>query len=404
MARIGKRGEFSMGNALVVHGGAPTAVINSSLYGVVEEAKRQKGIGKLYAAIGGSGGILKEEFLDLKTIGEEKLKLLLETPASAIGTSRDALKEDDYKKIVDVIKKYEIRYVFFNGGNGSMDACARIYRTCRENQTDITIIGIPKTMDNDIVITDHAPGFGSAARYMAAVTNEISQDIQALPIHVCIVEAMGRNAGWVTAASALAREAGGGPDLIYLPEIPFDEDAFLRDVKWLYEKKGGVLVVVSEGLRNHEGVSIVPPVMKIGRSVYYGDVGAYLAQMVIQKLGIKARNEKPGLCIRVSMEYQSDVDRKEAVLAGKEAVRAAVSGENGVMVGFRRIPGDEYQIQTVMIPLEEVMMKERSMPRNYINSVGNDVTDDFLEWCRPLIGRPLRRFVSFRGERLLSKE
>ena len=275
------------GNALIVHGGAPTAVLNASLYGAVKEAKKHDCIDKIYAAIGGSGAVIREQFLDMKTVDEQRLELLPFTPASAIGTSRDHLEPEDYRTIARVIEKNDIKYVFFNGSNGSMDACGKVYSACRELGVDVQVVGIPKTIDNDIAVTDHAPGFGSAARYIAATVSEISQDVRALPIHVSVVEAMGRNAGWIAAASALARSGDGdGPDLIYLPERPFIEEEFLADVKALVDKKGGVVVVASEGLTGPDGKPIVEPIFQVGRATYYGDVSAHLANLVIKKLGI----------------------------------------------------------------------------------------------------------------------
>ena len=222
---------MSKGNLLIVHGGAPTAVINASLYGAVTEAKKHPEVDKVLGAIGGSGGVLREDFCELQSVPEQTLRLLLQTPASAIGTSRDPLSPEDYADMAAICKKRGIRWVLFNGGNGSMDACGKLYKACAAAGADVRVVGIPKTVDNDIAVTDHAPGFGSAARYIAAVTSEISQDVRSLPIHVCVIEAMGRNAGWVTAASALARSGNGdGPDLIYLPERPFDEEEFLEKV------------------------------------------------------------------------------------------------------------------------------------------------------------------------------
>ncbi len=381
-------------NVLVVHGGAPTAVINSSLYGVVAEAKKYSNIDKVYAAIGGSKGILDGNFIDLKSIDENRLELLMQTPASAIGTSRYELKQSDYEQMAEIIKCKNIKYVLFNGGNGSMDTCGKIYHALGDS--DINVVGIPKTIDNDISITDHAPGFGSAARYIAETVNEVAQDVKALPIHVCIIEALGRNAGWITAASALARKKeGDAPHLIYLPERPFDEEDFLADVKRLYDQLGGVVVVVSEGLKNKEGKPIVPPIFQVGRSVYYGDVSSHLSNLVIKHLGIKARSEKPGICGRASIAFQSPVDRDEAVLAGRTAMRAAYEGNTGVMVGFERVPGEEYRIKTVLIPISEVMLHEKIMPGNFISERGNDVTHEFLDWCKPLLGLDLKEFVSF---------
>ncbi|MDE7014958.1 MAG: diphosphate--fructose-6-phosphate 1-phosphotransferase, partial [Kineothrix sp.] len=287
--------------------------------------------------------------------------------------------------------------VLFNGGNGSMDTCGKVSQACQGD--GIYVVGIPKTMDNDLSMIDHAPGFPSAAKYIATVTKEVGADVKSLPIHVCVIEAMGRNAGWITAASALARKKpGDAPHLIYLPERNFNEKEFLEDVKRLYDELGGVVVVVSEGLRNEKGESIVPPIFKTERAIYYGDVSAYLAELVIKKLGIKARSEKPGLCGRASMLLQSKVDKEEAILVGREAVRAAVAGHTGVMVGIQRKPGEIYGIETPLIPIEEVMMNERVMPETYINSRGNDITDDFVEWCKPLIDGDLPEMISFKDE------
>lgn len=390
-----------MSNALIVHGGAPTAVINASLYGAVTEARKHPEIEHFYAAIGGSGAVLKEHFLDLFTSSEEELELLLHTPGSAIGTSRDPLETEDYDQMAQVIARHNIRYVFFTGGNGSMDTCGKVYQACCRAGVDVNVVGIPKTIDNDISVTDHAPGFASAARYIAETTAEISQDVRGLPIHVCVIEAMGRNAGWIAAASALARSGDGdGPDLIYLPEVPFDEDAFLAEVERLHREKGGVVVVASEGLRKADGEPIVEPIFQVGRAVYYGDVSAHLANLVIRKLGIKARSEKPGIAGRASAAYQSRLDRDEAVKAGSTAVRAAVEGKNGVMVGFRRLPGEEYRAETILIPIEEVMLHERTMPKEFIAENGHDVTQAFIDWCRPLLGEPVRKYVTFKNKPL----
>ena len=390
-----------MANALIVHGGAPTAVINASLYGAVTEARKHPEIDHFYAAIGGSGAVLKEHFLDLFTASEEELEPLLHTPGSAIGTSRDPLETEDYDQMAQVIARHNIRYVFFTGGNGSMDTCGKVYQACCRAGVDVKVVGIPKTIDNDISVTDHAPGFASAARYIAETTAEISQDVRGLPIHVCVIEAMGRNAGWIAAASALARSGDGdGPDLIYLPEVPFDEDAFLAEVARLHREKGGVVVVASEGLRKADGEPIVEPIFQVGRAVYYGDVSAHLANLVIRKLGIKARSEKPGIAGRASAAYQSRIDREEAVEAGSTAVRAAVEGKNGVMVGFRRLPGAEYRTETILIPIEEVMLHERTMPKEFIADNGHDVTQAFIDWCRPLLGEPVRKYVTFKNRPL----
>ncbi len=383
------------GNMLIAHGGGPTAVINASLYGAIDEAKKDQRIGKIYGALGGTEGILKEDFVDFNDVSQEELELLLTTPASAIGTSRFPLYDEEYGKMIKIFEKYNIKYILFNGGNGSMDTCGQIHK--RVKDLGIKVVGIPKTIDNDISITDHSPGFASAANFIATSVAEVAQDVKSLPIHVCIVEAMGRNAGWIAASSALARKKeGDAPHLIYLPERPFCEEEFLKDVKKLHAEKGGVVVVVSEGLLDQDGKPVAPPIFETERATYFGDTAAHLATLVVSKLGIKARNEKPGILGRTSIGLQSKVDREEAIDAGRAAARAALDGKTGVMVGLKRISNAPYKCETILIPIAEVMMHERTMPDNYINERGNDVTQEFVDWCKPLIGTEIPNYINFR--------
>lgn len=383
-------------NLLIMHGGGPTAVINASLYGVIREAKLHKELDHIYAAKNGTGGLLREELIDLKNIPEEKLVLLLQTPGSAIGTSRDQLEQEEYNRMVEILEKYDIGYVLMNGGNGTMDTCGKLYKTCQHKGLDIKVMGIPKTMDNDIAITDHSPGFGSAAKYIAQSVKEVCADVKGLPIHVVVIEASGRNAGWITAASALADDGDGlGPDLIYLPERPFDEDKYIEDIKKMLEKKSGIVVVASEGLKNADGQPVVEPIFKVGRATYFGDVSAHLANLVIKRLGYKARGEKPGLLGRASIPLQSSIDRDEAELAGKLACEAVLNGTAGKMVAFRRVSTEPYKMEPFLVDIDEVMMYERTMPDEFINEDGNGVTEAFKEWCRPLLGEKLPEMVSF---------
>ncbi|MGN0364795.1 MAG: 6-phosphofructokinase [Suilimivivens sp.] len=383
-------------NILIVHGGGPTAVINASLYGAIKEALKHKEVQHIYGAVNGTGGLLKEQLVELDAVNAEELELLLTTPGSAIGTSRDELEQPEYEKMADILKTKNISCVLFNGGNGTMDTCGKLYQACRRKGFDIRVMGIPKTMDNDIAITDHSPGFGSAARYIAQSVREVCADVKGLPIHVVVVEASGRNAGWITAASALAADNGGpGPDLIYLPERPFDENKYIEDVKQLLTKKSGIVVVASEGLKDQEGKPIVPPIFQVGRSTYFGDVSAHLANLVIQKLGYKARGEKPGLLGRASISLQSPVDREEAILAGELACRAVLEGETGKMVAFRRVSTEPYQMEPFLVDIDQVMLHERTMPDEYINEAGNGVTEAFKEWCRPLAGGDIPPMISF---------
>ena len=386
------------GKLLIVHGGGPTAVINCSLYGAVTEAVRSGRVDGVYAANGGMGGLLREDFIRLDTLPESTLAALLTTPGSAIGTSRDAMEAPEYARAAEVIGKNRFDFLLCNGGNGTMDTCGKIYQACKAAGTPVLVAGIPKTVDNDLAVTDHAPGFASAARYIAGVTREICADVRSLPIHVCVVEAMGRNAGWITAAAALARQdAEIGPDLIYLPERDFDEAAFLRDVEERWKMGRGVVAVVSEGLHGPGGKPLVPPIFQTGRSTYFGDISAHLAQLVIKELGIKARSEKPGLMNRSSICWRSPVDCREAEEAGRAAVQAVLSGQTGVMPAIRRLSSEPYETQLFLAPIREVMLTERTMPAEYINEAGNGVTEAYCAWLRPLLGEPLPVMANLRG-------
>ena len=383
-----------MANLLIVHGGAPTAVMNASLYGVIEESRNSQKIDHVFGAIGGSEAVLKEQFLDLLAYPELETRRLLHTPASSIGTSRFALEEEHYARMAEVLKKNDIRYVLMNGGNGTMDTCGKLNRACKD--AGISVIGVPKTIDNDIAVTDHAPGYASAARFVAAAVSEIACDIEALPIHVSVIETMGRNAGWITAAAALARKGtGDAPHLIYLPERGFHMDWFLEDVERLHRQHGGVVVVCSEGLTNQDGGLLVRPIFTSGRSVYPSYVGMHLANMVTKELGIKSRYEKAGLCERTSIPWQSKTDREEAVAVGRAAVRAALDGKGGIMIGIERISSAPYEARLTEIPVGEVMMYERKIPDHWINDRGNDVTEEFLKWARPLVGDDFGDYLQF---------
>lgn len=384
-------------NLIIMHGGGPTAVINASLYGAIRQAQAAPEVGRVYVALGGTGGFLHEKLRDVTDLTDTQLHGLLSSPASAIGTSRDALEAPEYEAMLPLFEKYGIRYVLMNGGNGTMDTCGKIYARCKEK--DIRVIGIPKTMDNDLAVTDHSPGFGSAARYMAGSVAEVCCDVEGLPIHIVVIEALGRNAGWVTAAASLATDSyAHGPDLIYLPERAFDEEAFLRDVQKLIDTKGHGVVVASEGLHYADGTPIVEPIFTVGRATYFGDVSAHLANLITKKLHYKARAEKPGLLGRASIAWQSDTDREEAERCGRAAVQAAVSGETGKMVALRRLPGAEYKTETFLADIQDVMMTESKMPDAFINAEGNNVTDAYKDWVRPLLGRPLPKLMDLRSE------
>ena len=383
------------GYMLVAHGGGPTPVINSSLLGAVREAKKHPEIETIYGARFGAEGILAGDLIDLGAVPDEKLGLLARTPASAIGSCRRKLTDADYPAVLECFKKFNIRYFFYNGGNDSMDTCNKVYNLAVESGYDLRVIGIPKTIDNDLAVTDHCPGFGSAAKYAAASALEIAQDAAALPIHVVVMEMMGRNAGWITAASALFTDLMPCEHLVYLPETDFNKDEFLAAVKEKWAKGRGLLVTVSEGIHYAGGVPVADSgiVDGFGHKVP-GGAAQTLSDMIMNETGIKSRSEKPGLLGRTSVALMSEIDRDEAELAGATAVKSAVEGQTGYMVGFKTERTPEYKSETILVPLAEVANAEKTFPLEWITPGG--VTDEFRAYCLPLIGEYDTRFVSLR--------
>ena len=384
------------GNMLIAQGGGPTPVINSSLLGAVREAKRHpEAIETIYGARFGAEGILAGDLIDLGAVPAEQLDLLARTPASAIGSCRRKLTDADYPAVLECFKKFNIRYFFYNGGNDSMDTCNKVYNLAVESGYELHVIGIPKTIDNDLAVTDHCPGFGSAAKYAAASALELAQDAAALPIHVVVMEMMGRNAGWITAASALFTKLMPCEHLVYLPETDFNKDEFLAAVKEKWAKGRGLLVTVSEGIHYAGGAPVADSgiVDGFGHKVP-GGAAQTLSDMIMNELGLKSRSEKPGLLGRTSVALMSEVDRDEAELAGATAVRAAVEGETGYMVGFRTEREPEYKSETILVPLAEVANAEKTFPLEWITPGG--VTDEFRSYCLPLIGEYDTRFVNLR--------
>lgn len=382
------------GNLLIAHGGGPTAVINASLKGVIDEAKKYPEIENILGARYGVEGVLNEDFINLGGATQEMVDLLPFSPASAIGSCRRKLTEQDYPVILDIFKRHNIRYFFYNGGNDSMDTCMKI--SAIAGDFDIKVIGIPKTIDNDLEYTDHCPGFGSAARYVAVSTLELYRDVAALPIHVIVMEAMGRNAGWLAAASTLVKnKETDPPHLVYLPEVAFNEEQFVADVKMWNSKVKGVLVVASEGLVDANGNSIADTgiVDGFGHKIP-GGVAQHLSNILV-KNGLKSRSEKPGLLGRVSVGLQSKIDREEAIAVGSFAVKAALEGKSGYMVAIKRTANQPYQSELELVPLVKVANVERKFPLKWINERGNGISKEFQEYCLPLLGEPLPNHASF---------
>lgn len=385
------------GNMLIAHGGGPTPVINSSLLGAVREAKLHPEIETIYGARFGAEGILAGDLLDLGQVDRENLALLAKTPASALGSCRRKLTDADYPAVLECFKRFNIRYFFYNGGNDSMDTCNKIYQLATQSGYELRVIGIPKTIDNDLAVTDHCPGFGSAAKYAAVSALEIAQDASALPIHVVVMELMGRNAGWITAASALFADKMPCEYLVYLPEVAFDKAAFLAAVKEKFAKGKGLLVTISEGIHYADGSPVADSgvVDGFGHKVP-GGAAQTLCDMIMAETGLKARSEKPGLLGRVSVALMSPVDQREAEEAGAVAVRSAVEGKTGFMVGFQADRAPAYACKTCLIPLEDVANAEKKFPLGWIGQDGCSIDKAFIDYCLPLLGECDTRFAAIR--------
>jgi len=381
-------------NLVVGQSGGPTAVINNSLVGVVQQALKEDNIGGVYGMLHGIAGVLNEEFIDLAQESAETLELLRSTPASALGTVRRKLKPDDYDKLFDVFIKYDIGYFLYIGGNDSMDTVYQVSQMARQRGVDLRVIGVPKTIDNDLAQTDHSPGFGSAARFVASAVRNSGIDTESMgpdgPIK--LLEIMGRNAGWLTAAAALAKETESDPPhLIYLPERKISREQITADVRATMDRFGYCVAAVSEGIVDESGEAYAMPSGKVdafGHEVKLGVIET-VAGVIEDTLRVRPRFDKPSYLQRSFAELMSPVDKAEAYRAGVEGVKAAVAGATGQMIAFERLAGPEYAIAYRLQDLDQIANQEKIVPDEYINEAGNGVTEAFLAYARPLIGGPL---------------
>lgn len=385
-------------NAVVGQSGGPTAVINASLYGTVYEAlNREDEIGTVYGMINGIEGFLNDQVMDMAPLEESKeLELIRTTPGSYLGSCRYKLPEDlndpVYPQLFARFEAYNIGYFFYIGGNDSMDTVSKLSRYAEKISSDIRVIGIPKTIDNDLVETDHTPGFGSAAKYVASTVREIAIDASVYDNKksVTIVEIMGRHAGWLTAASALARKfEHDNPVLIYLPETDFDQDAFIEKVRTSLETTPNLVVCISEGIHDNTGTFICEYSNDVetdtfGHKMLTGS-GKYLENLVKERLGVKVRSVELNVCQRCSSSMLSKTDQKEAIASGAYGVKAALNGASGKMVAFERLDGDDYQIDYVLKDVNVICNQEKCVPVTWITADGSDVTEDFIRYARPLI-------------------
>lgn len=389
-------------NVIIGQSGGPTAVINASLYGVAYETlSREDMFGNVFGMINGIEGFLNDNIIDMKPLymsGE--LELLKTTPGSYLGSCRYKLPEDFhntvYARLFEKFESYNIRYFFYIGGNDSMDTVSKLSRYADSIQSDIRFIGLPKTIDNDLVLTDHTPGFGSAAKYVASTVREIAIDAAAYDNKksVTIIEIMGRHAGWLTAASALARKyKDDNPVLIYLPEVAFDQDLFIEKIKTHLQTTPNLVVCISEGIHTQNNTFICElgnhvEVDTFGHKMLTGS-GKYLENLVRATLGVKVRSIELNVSQRCCSTLLSLTDQEEAIASGSFGVTAALNGETGKMVTFkRRSPisqNSDYMIEYVTEDVNHICNKEKKFPSEWITTDGSDITDAFLSYVTPLI-------------------
>lgn len=387
-----------MNNLLVAQSGGPTTAINATLVGVLKGARISDKVDKVFGAKNGIEGAINDNLIDLNELlkDTEALDTLTYTPSSALGSCRYKMKdwrEDDepYKKIIDTFIKHEIKYFIYIGGNDSMDTVNKLAEYCKMNNHDFYIMGAPKTVDNDLNLTDHSPGFGSAAKYIATTISEIERDISVYDIPaVTIVEIMGRNAGWLTAASALARVNGGpGPDLIYLCEKDFDNDKFIQDIKDKLAVKPGVLVTISEGIKYSDGSYVSDSISSgavdnFGHKYIAGSAKA-LEQLVRNEIGCKVRAIELNLMQRAAAHIASETDIIESQMLGQKAFDCVVNGVTGKMAAIHRLGDNPYQVEFTAVDVSQVANHEKTVPTDWITPEGNDVTEEMMTYLRPLI-------------------
>ncbi len=384
-------------NAVVAQSGGPTAVINSSACGVIQQALKSGKIGSVLGATNGILGVLNEDLFNISAEKPQTIEALKQTPAAAIGSCRYKLKsleesKADFERILDVFRAHDIRYFFYAGGNDSMDTADKVNTLAADSGYELVCIGIPKTVDNDLAFTDHCPGYGSVAKYVATCAMEAGRDTEALYTHdTCtILEAMGRNAGWIAAATGLAsRCPEDAPHLIYMPEAPFSFDKLVSDVKEVLKAFGRVFIVAGEGLKNEKGEYITADKGAFGTDAFghaqLGGLADMLKTVIEDQVGIKVRGNRLGTNQRSAMHFASLTDVNEAYMCGQMAVKAALDGENGKMVTLVRQDKPQYKCTTGLVELREVANGEKKVPPEYINDSGNHITDAMRDYVRPLV-------------------
>jgi len=374
------------GNALIGQSGGPTIVINGSLVGAIEAAEKRAEIDSFYGALCGLTGVLNEQMMDLFREDDDLIRRMRYTPSAALGSCRLKPTEDDLERCMEVFRAHNIRYFFYNGGNDSQLTCHLISELAKSSDWDMQVIGIPKTIDNDLVITDNCPGFGSAARYAAWAVQCAARDALAFG-NVEVVEVMGRHAGWLTGATQCGRkEDWMAPHLVYLPEVTVDPDKFLADCQSTFDEYGYLVVAVSEGFNFGESelANTSEKLDEFGHA-RLGGVAEALADMIEESIGVRARFDKLGNLQRAFSPCMSKADADEAYAVGQDAVNRAMAGETDIMITIQRLSNDPFEFETETTSLMSVADATKLVPDDWINEEGNGVTDEFIQYCMPLI-------------------
>ena len=385
-------------NCIIGQSGGPTIAINASLAGIIHRAKSSKEFNHVYGMINGIKGLLDGQYMDLleEFDNGEKINALKQTPAMYLGSCRFKLPthQDNiqvYEDLFKILTDLEITDFFYIGGNDSMDTVMKLDEYARHIQSPIHFIGIPKTIDNDLMGTDHTPGFGSAAKYVATSILEVVHDSLIYQLQsVTIIEIMGRNAGWLTAAAALARnEYNEAPDLIYLPEVVFDKDKFLQDIHEVFKNKRCVVIAVSEGIKDKDG-HFLDDDSKYAKKDAFGHVlhsgtGKMLESLVFKEFGCKVRSIELNVLQRCAMHIGSKTDLNESFVVGQKAIETALEGKSGQVMGFKRLCNDPYHIDYISSDVRDIANLEQKIPRNWINEAGNDINQELYDYLYPLI-------------------